>query len=129
MALRRRNKISASFSMSSMTDIVFLLLIFFMVTSTLIHPNALKLVIPKKSTVTKSEIKFVNVRVTSSGKFYVNGKRISKANIETRLTQILSGNEKAIIKMRTDKNARTGDVAMVLDIAETLGNKVVLDIR
>jgi len=115
--------------MSSMTDIVFLLLIFFMITSTLVHPNALKLIIPKKSKVTKSEIKFVNVRVTSSGSFYVNGRKISKSNVETRLVQILSGNEKAIIKMRTDKNAKTGDVAMVLDIAETLGNKVVLDIR
>jgi biopolymer transport protein ExbD len=129
MALRRRSKISASFSMSSMTDIVFLLLIFFMITSTLVHPNALKLVIPKKSKVTKSEIKFVNVRVTSSGKFYINNRKISKANVETQLTQILSGNEKAIIKMRTDRNAKTGDVAMILDIAETLGNKVVLDIR
>jgi biopolymer transport protein ExbD len=129
MALRRRSKISASFSMSSMTDIVFLLLIFFMITSTLVHPNALKLVIPKKSKVIKSEIKFVNVRVTSSGKFYINNRKISKANVETQLTQILSGNEKAIIKMRTDRNAKTGDVAMILDIAETLGNKVVLDIR
>ena len=129
MALRRRNKISASFSMSSMTDIVFLLLIFFMVTSTLIHPNALKLVIPKKSTVNKSEIKFVNVRVTSSGNFYLNNKKISRNNIETALVRILSGNKKAIIKMRTDRNAKTGDVAMILDIAETLGNKVVLDIR
>jgi biopolymer transport protein ExbD len=129
MALRRRSKISASFSMSSMTDIVFLLLIIFMITSTLVHPNALKLVIPKKSKVIKSEIKFVNVRVTSSGKFYINNRKISKANVETQLTQILSGNEKAIIKMRTDRNAKTGDVAMILDIAETLGNKVVLDIR
>jgi len=129
MALRRRNKISASFSMSSMTDIVFLLLIFFMITSTLVHPNALKLVIPKKSTTKKSEIKFVNVRVTTAGSFYINGRKIRKSNVETRLVQILSGNPKAIIKMRTDKNAKTGDVAMVLDIAETLGNKVVLDIR
>ncbi len=129
MALRRRNKISASFNMSSMTDIVFLLLIFFMITSTLVHPNALKLVIPKKSTTKKSEIKFVNVRVTTAGSFYINGRKIRKANVETRLVQILSGNPKAIIKMRTDKNAKTGDVAMVLDIAETLGNKVVLDIR
>ncbi|NPA37592.1 MAG: biopolymer transporter ExbD [Chlorobi bacterium] len=129
MALRRRSKVSASFSMSSMTDIVFLLLIFFMITSTLVHPNALKLVIPKKSVTTKNLPKYVNVRVTAGGSFYVNNRKISKSNVEMRLVQILSGNEKAVIKLRTDKNAKTGDVAMVLDIAETLGNKVVLDIR
>lgn len=115
--------------MSSMTDIVFLLLIFFMITSTLVHPNALKLIIPKKSVSKKTIEKFVNVRVTASGNFYVNGKKLQKANVESGLRQILQGNEKAIIKMRTDKNAKTGDVAMVLDVAETMGNKVVLDIR
>jgi biopolymer transport protein ExbD len=46
MALRSRNKVSANFNMSSMTDIVFLLLIFFMLTSTLVSPNALKLLLP-----------------------------------------------------------------------------------
>ena len=129
MALRRRNKISAAFNMSSMTDIVFLLLIFFMITSTLVHPNALKLIIPKKSVSKKTVEKFVNVRVTASGNFYVDGKKLKKADVESSLIQILKGNEKAIIKMRTDKNAKTGDVAMVLDVAETMGNKVVLDIR
>jgi len=124
-----RNKISPAFNMSSMTDIVFLLLIFFMITSTLVHPNALKLIIPKKSVSKKTIEKFVNVRVTASGNFYVNGKKLQKANVESGLRQILQGNEKAIIKMRTDKNAKTGDVAMVLDVAETMGNKVVLDIR
>ncbi len=129
MALRRRSKVSSSFNMSSMTDIVFLLLIFFMITSTLVHPNALKLVIPKKSTSKQTVNKYVNVRVTSGGSFYINNRKISRSNVEIRLAQILSGNENAIIKMRTDKNATTGDVAYVLDIAETLGSKVVLDIR
>ena len=129
MALRRRSKVSATFNMSSMTDIVFLLLIFFMITSTLVHPNALKLVIPKKSTSKQTVNKFVNVRVTSGGSFYINKRKISRSNVKGRMGQILSGNENAIVKMRTDKNASTGDVAYVLDIAETLGVKVVLDIR
>ena len=49
MAIKRRTKADAAFSMSSMTDIVFLLLIFFLVTSTLINPNALRLLLPKSS--------------------------------------------------------------------------------
>ena len=49
MAIKRRTKVDPSFSMSSMTDIVFLLLIFFLVTSTLVNPNALKLLLPKST--------------------------------------------------------------------------------
>lgn len=47
MALKRRNKVSAAFSMSSMTDVIFLLLIFFMVTSTVVFPNAIKVLLPQ----------------------------------------------------------------------------------
>ena len=54
MSLRSRNKISSEFSMSSMTDIVFLLLIFFMVTSTMIAPNALKLLLPSSNNQTQA---------------------------------------------------------------------------
>ena len=49
MAIKRRNRVSASFSMSSMTDLVFLLLIFFMITSTVVTPSAIKLLLPKSS--------------------------------------------------------------------------------
>lgn len=47
MALKRRNKIETTFSMSSMTDVIFLLLIFFMVTSTVVFPNAIKILLPQ----------------------------------------------------------------------------------
>ena len=104
MALRRRSKVSATFNMSSMTDIVFLLLIFFMITSTLVHPNALKLVIPKKSTSKQTVNKFVNVRVTSGGSFYINKRKISRSNVEVRLVQILSGNEKVKINFSLPDN-------------------------
>jgi biopolymer transport protein ExbD len=129
MALRRRTKVSAKFNMSSMTDIVFLLLIFFMVTSTLVHPNAIKLVIPKKSTSKKAINTFIDVRVSASRNFYLNGKRVQGASLEGDLQRAIASNSEAVIRLRTDKQAATGDVARVLDIAETNGIKVVLDIR
>jgi biopolymer transport protein ExbD len=55
MAIRARNKITASFSMASMTDLVFLLLIFFMITSTLVSPNALKLLLPQSNSQTNAK--------------------------------------------------------------------------
>ncbi len=129
MALKRRTKISAAFSMSSMTDIVFLLLIFFMITSTMVHPNAIKLLIPKKATKKVVVEKYLNVRVTASGRYYVDGKRFGTDNVEAGLIGAFNSNDRTIVKLRTDQNASTGDVARVLDIAETNGIKVILDIR
>ena len=115
--------------MSSMTDIVFLLLIFFMITSTMVHPNAIKLLIPKQATKKVVIEKFINARVTSAGKFYVENKRVNESALENTLLKYFKSTDKTYIKLRTDKNAPTGDVARLLDIAESHAIKVVLDIR
>lgn len=129
MALKRRTKISASFSMSSMTDIVFLLLIFFMITSTMVHPNAIKLLIPKQATKKVIVDKFVDIRVSPVGNYYLNRKRASVTSIENTIVSISNSPNKTFVKLQADKGASTGAVAEVLDIAETHGVKVVLDIR
>jgi len=115
--------------MSSMTDIVFLLLIFFMITSTMVHPNAIKLLIPQKSTKKVVVEKFINIRVTASGRYLVNNKRVNQGHLIAQLTRTFAQADKNIIKLRTDKKASTGDVARILDIAESNGVKVILDIR
>lgn len=129
MALKRTTKISASFSMSSMTDIVFLLLIFFMITSTMVHPNAIKLLIPKQATKKVVVDKFINASVSASGSITVDNRRVSDADLEGKLLQTYNSSDKTFIKLTTDKNAPTGAVAKVLDIAETHQIKVVLDIK
>ena len=115
--------------MSSMTDIVFLLLIFFMITSTMIHPNAIKLVIPRKATSQVEVDKFLNVRVDASGNYYLNGRGMTSNDIESQLQAALATNDNVYIKLTTEKDATTGAVALVLDIAETNGVKVALDIK
>ncbi len=129
MALKRRTKISASFSMSSMTDIVFLLLIFFMVTSTMVHPNAIKLLIPKKSNKTEVVREYTQVRLTAGGNFYVDGKRYDEITMKGALMNSLAGAETQVIKLTTDKKVATGMATSVLDFAETNGVKVILDIK
>ncbi len=129
MALKRRAKVNASFSMSSMTDIVFLLLIFFMITSTMVHPNAIKLLIPKQATKKVVIEKFINARVSSNGSYYIDNKRVSESSIESSILNQFKSTDKTYIKLRTDKNAPTGDVARLLDIAESHSIKVVLDIK
>ncbi|MEZ5056388.1 MAG: biopolymer transporter ExbD [Saprospiraceae bacterium] len=86
MGLKKKTKVSAEFSMSSMTDIIFLLLIFFMLTSTLVAPNALNLKLPGTSTSkTPSTKNLDEVSISSSGDYYLNGKRTSLSSLDGTL--------------------------------------------
>ena len=81
MALRSKNKVSANFNMSSMTDIVFLLLIFFMLTSTLVSPNALKLLLPSSKAKTL-EKQTISISITKDIQFYINENPVTENTIE-----------------------------------------------
>ena len=86
MGLKKRNKISAQFNMSSLTDIIFLLLIFFMLTSSLIVPNALNLKLPGQSNSTSTVSKRPDeVRVGDHGTFYFNGKKVNESGLAAAL--------------------------------------------
>ena len=77
MNLRGRNKVSPEFSMSSMTDIVFLLLVFFLLTSPAITPDALDLSLPKAKGKSTNQQK-ASVSITKDGAYYVNKERVSE---------------------------------------------------
>jgi len=101
MNLRGRNKVSAEFSMSSMTDIVFLLLVFFLLTSPSITPDALDLILPKakgKSTNKQN----ASVSITKDGAYYVNKERVSEYTIETELKKVFAGQEKPTLILRAE---------------------------
>ena len=116
MAIRPRNKISADFSMSSMTDIVFLLLIFFMVTSTQIAPNGLQVTLPKSSSqITQKPT--VSVSIIENLQFAVNMEIIPLENLETYLQQELAGQEEPSIVLRVDTIVPTGETVKVMEIA------------
>ncbi len=95
----------------------------------MVHPNAIKLLIPKQASKKVVIEKFINARVSSSGSYYVNNQKISSSNLESKLISEFNRSEKSFIKLQTDKNAPTGAVAQLLDIAESYNIKVVLDIR
>jgi|UniRef100_UPI0040494112 biopolymer transport protein ExbD len=116
---KTRNKVSTEFNMSSMTDIVFLLLIFFMITSTMVTTNALDLVLPKGKGKTDSN-KSLTVNITNDLKFYLDKNEISKEELETQLLAILPTSEedknRAII-LRAEEDVPYKDVIYVMDIA------------
>ncbi len=126
MKLKGRNKVSPEFSMSSMTDIVFLLLVFFMLTSN--APNALDLLLPKakgKSTNTQN----VSVTIDKDLKYYVNNEQISAEYIEIELKKALKGQEKPTVILRAEQNVAIKEAVNVMDIANRNNYKVILAVR
>lgn len=120
MGLKKKSKVSAEFNMSSLTDIIFLLLIFFMLTSTLVAPNSLNLKLPgnsqKKVTSTKSLDK---VRIDGRGRYYLNSRSITLTEIEGQVKNLARGKEpqSQSIIIAPDKTAKVEAVTAIMDIA------------
>ncbi len=129
MALQTRNKVSAAFSMSSMTDIVFLLLIFFMVTSTLIAPNALKLLLPQSNNQTSAkQSATVSIDDLNNGDFTfaVNGQLCAFQEVERRLKTSLADVEEPFVALYVDKTVPMEQVVKVMNIAKDNNYKLIL---
>ncbi len=125
MALSSRNKVNTAFSMSSMTDIVFLLLIFFMLTSTLIAPNALKLLLPKSSHQTSAS-PVVSVSITKDLQYYVQTRKVPFSELEQTLHLRLRDVEEPCVSLHVDKSVPTGEVVKVMNIAKNNRYKLIL---
>ena len=131
MALKRNTKVDASFSVSSMTDIVFLLLIFFLVTSTLINPNALKLLLPKSTGLVSAKAT-VSVSIKDWGDdsytYHVNGSEtpVSYAEVEDELIGLLSQEEDPTFSIYSDQSVPVGEVVQIMNIAKRNHYKVIL---
>ena len=119
MGLKKRSKVSAEFNMSSLTDIIFLLLIFFMLTSSLVVPNALNLKLPSSSSSkVVSSSKVTDVAIRRSGNIYLNGRRTSDDNLEKAMRSLSSKRGKdATITISPDKGTGVEHVVKVMDIA------------
>ncbi|MBK7872284.1 MAG: biopolymer transporter ExbD [Saprospiraceae bacterium] len=117
MGLRRKSKVSAAFSMSSLTDIIFLLLIFFMLTSGLVAPNALNLKLPGSSRAKRahSNQRMDNVSINESGRFAINGRSISLEELDSRLSSLANRDES--ITISPDSGAPVEAVVAIMDIA------------
>ncbi len=117
MGLKRKNKVQALFNMSSLTDIIFLLLIFFMLTSTLIAPNALNLQLPGRTQSPPAQTeRLPDVRITANGTYQYNGRDISAAAIDSELRSIGRRADRSFT-ISPDKKAPVETVVYVMDLA------------
>ena len=131
MALKRTLRADPNISMSSMTDIVFLLLIFFLVTSTLVNPNALKLLLPK-STGQVSSKATVSVSIKDWGEdrytYHINGDEqpIAFAEVEDGLVDLLQNEEDPTFSIYADETVPIKEIVQVMNIAKRNHYKVIL---
>ena len=132
MAIKRTTRVDSGFSMSSMTDIVFLLLIFFLVTSTLINPNALKLLLPK-STGQVSAKATVSVSIkhwkdTDNFSYHINGNEtpIRFDQIEDNLIDLLQTEDDPTFSIYADETVPIKEVVQVMNIAKRNHYKVIM---
>ncbi len=122
MAIKSQNKISTEFSMISVVNIVFLLLIFFILSSTLISPNAIKLQLPSGSGQIVSKQNTI-VFIDDSNRFFVNKTMVTDFNLEQALTQSLIGQTEGVIVIKADKMVAVQNIVTVID-AITQMNKL-----
>jgi len=128
MDFKGRNKITPEFSMSSMTDIVFLLLIFFMLASTLVSVNAIDILLPNASGMTENK-KSVSVSIKKDLTYYIDQKRVGISVLESELIAALSNQATPTIVLRAEKSVPIDNVVKVMDIANRHKFKVILAVK
>jgi biopolymer transport protein ExbD len=122
MGLQQKNKVDALFSMSSMTDIIFLLLIFFMLTSSFITPSGLSVNLPSSET-SDIVMQEVTVSVTKDLQFSVNDQLVTREQLKSVLTPLLEG-KKGQVVLHLDKEVPVEYLVEIGGIAAGLGANV-----
>ena len=129
MAIKHGSKVDKSFSASSMTDLMFLLLLFLLIATTLINPNALKLMLPKSSNQLKDKA-MTTVSIQQEGaryNYYVELERVQGIEgVEQALRTPLDGREDATVSLHCDKTVAVDEVVKVMNIAKDNGYKLIL---
>ena len=125
MAIRSSNKISPTFNMASLTDMVFLLLIFFMITSTLVSPNALKLLLPQSNAQTSAKVG-TTVSITKDLRYYIETPPVAFNDLERQLQLKLMDVPDPTFSIHVDESVPTGELVKVMNIAQRNRYKTIL---
>lgn len=128
MNIRGRNKIKPEFNMASMTDIVFLLLLFFMITSTLVTTSALDILLPKAQGKTENK-KAIAVTINKNLEYFIDNKSTSIETIEQELAALLISEENPSLILRAEEGVPIEYAVTIMDIANRNKYKVILAVR
>ncbi|MCK9268940.1 MAG: biopolymer transporter ExbD [Bacteroidales bacterium] len=122
MAIKTRNKRSIEFSTASMSDLVFLLLIFFMLTSTLVAPNAIKLLLPQSKSKTLAT-QTVTVYINDKAEYFIGENPVAAQQLEPLLSQALAGQAEGSVVLRSDETVAVQYIVNVIDAVNKVNEK------
>ena len=127
MNLRKRHgRIAAEVHTSAMNDIMFFLLLFFLIASAITNPNVIKLLLPKSSSGQSMSKKTISVTITHDLKYTVNGKPVRVEDLQSTLMSYKTTASELTIVLGVDRTVAIQDVVQVMDIAQKLNIKLVL---
>jgi len=125
MALRSRNKVEVGYSVAGMTDIIFLLLLFFMLTSTLVAPNAIKLLLPQSNSQTSNR-PITTISIKKDLSFYLEKVRVDISQLEPMLQQKIGKTKDPTLAIHADKSVPIEYIVEIMNIAKKNNYKVIL---
>ncbi len=125
MAISNRNKVGITFSNAGMSDIVFLLLLFFMLTSTLVQPTALKVLLPKGTTQSNAR-PMTTVSITKDHQYFIEDQPIALENLEAALQAKVGADPEIYISVHADRSVPLEYVVNVMNIAAKNQYKLIL---
>lgn len=123
MAIKLRNPRKAEFNMASMSDLVFLLLIFFMLTSTLVAPNAIKLLLPTSESRTMAR-QTVTVYVNAEQNIFLEEQQVDIDALQSGLIIALQGQSDGSVVLRADQTVPVQQIVSVIDVVNTINNRM-----
>jgi biopolymer transport protein ExbD len=126
MQLRRKNKATSEVSTSSLNDIMFFLLLFFLIASTMANPNVVKLLLPKAKGTHIVNKKPINISVNANNEYFIDREQIPKEQMEARLKQAIQGSLDPSAIVHIDRNLKVQDLVDLLEIGTRLNMKMVL---
>jgi biopolymer transport protein ExbD len=126
MNLRKKNALKAEVSTASMNDIMFFLLLFFLITSTLVSPNVIKLLLPNAHSGKSVSKQTITVSVSEKLEYFINTKAVSLSSMEPELKNAIVGNSEPTVILKMDKLVPVQNLVDILDIGNRLKIKMVL---
>ena len=125
MGIQKRSKITPDFNMSSMTDLVFLLLIFFMLTSSAVNPNALNLVLPSSDSQVQAT-ETLSLSIDADLNYYLETQKMPFENLQSALAARIQNKENQMVILNAEKSVPIENVVKVMSIASELKIKMIL---
>jgi biopolymer transport protein ExbD len=126
MKLRRKNKFAAEVATSSLNDIMFFLLLFFLIISTVANPNVIKLMLPKASSTQQLSKKQITLSVDSEKQYFIDKRPIAADALESELKRIMAGIAEPTVVVRFDRTLTVQDLISVLETGAKLNIRMVM---